>query len=389
MKDKNSQLEHRPNIHQSMIKPDIPVQKSSTQDQETANASSTTYSVATTNCEATPETTPTVEDIEKGNSLGQKSGESILSQSLIKNSAPVIEQDVGLTDTTNKVPMVMVPVTDSQTLTVIPVPALSQLKETLMDTSKNEQQARDLLCWNNGIGTLEGCDLRFRINQLGCLELLDSDDDESENQSTLRQNAISKNSHQSNSNSSKKASTITKTITNTPNFTATNATPPNGTSNAYSKTNDGINNKRPKLESGSSVLEKQISPGSSLLRDGPNMRRPKFSSSNHTPNCLRTSTNNTALQRRMEQYHITILFENLVPKQKLEEIKSNVEAWTMEDVRSFVDSIPGCAGYGELFESQQICGKSLLYLDQRDLLDVINVKLGPAVKIYHAISLLK
>lgn len=237
--------------------------------------------------------------------------------------------------------MVMVPVPDSQTVMALPVSASSQPKVEPTEAAKDEQQARDLLCWNDdGIGVLDGCDLRFRINQLGCLELLDSDD-ESENQSTLRPNAISKNSHRNISNSATK-----KTST--------------------------------------------ISPGASLLRDGPNIKRPKTSSSNHTQNSVRASTNNNlALQRRIEHYQNTILLEKLVPKQKLVEIKSNVENWSVEDVRNFVDSIPGCAGHGELFESQQICGKSLLHLDQRDLLDVINIKLGPAVKIYHAISLLK
>lgn len=376
-----------------MIKTELASCNSSTEDQETANASSTADTEATINCEPTIEQTETVGNNVKYTSSDQASGDSSLSQNSTKNIAPVIPRDETLSDMTNsKVPMLMVPVTESQTLMAIPVSALNQLRETPMDTSKNEQQARDLLSWNDGIGTLEGCDLRFRINQLGCLELLDSDD-ESVNQSTPKQNANPINSNQSYSNPAKRASTIsrtiagTKTISNAPNnFTATNATPSNGTSDTYSN-NDGIN-KKVKLES-KSTSARQISPGSSLLRDGPNTRRLKSSSSTHTPNSIRTATSNLALQKKIEQYQNTILLEKLVPKQKLEEIKSTVEKWSVEDVRDFVDSIPGCAGYGESFESQLICGKSLLYLDQRDLLDVINVKLGPAVKIYHAISLLR
>ena len=43
--------------------------------------------------------------------------------------------------------------------------------------NSEELEAREILIWSDGIGTLDGCDLKFRINQLGCLELLDSDDE--------------------------------------------------------------------------------------------------------------------------------------------------------------------------------------------------------------------
>lgn len=272
----------------------------------------------------------------------------------LKVFAPVITHDVTLPNNAKKVPMVMVPVPDSQTLMAIPISTLNQLKESQMDALKDEQQARDLLIWNEGIGTLDGCDLRFKINQLGCLELLDSDD-ESENQNTPRQNAISASTNQSSNN----------------------------IKNLYNKTTTGINDldstnvrfqKRAKMDL-DSVPMRQISPGSSLLRDGPNTKRPKSSS--------------IFLPKKVEQNQNSILLDKLVPKQRLDEIKTNVDQWSIGDVKNFVNSIPGCSGYGELFELQQICGKSLMYLDQRDLLDVINIKLGPAVKIYHAISLLK
>lgn len=134
---------------------------------------------------------------------------------------------------------------------------------------------------------------------------------------------------------------------------------------------------------------RQISPGSSLLRDGPNSRRPKSSSGSNYNLSGKSHTNSLLLQKKLEHSQNSILLDKLVPKQRLDEIKTNFEQWTIKDVKNFVDSIPGCSGYGELFELQQICGKSLMYLDQKDLLDVISLKLGPAVKIYRAISLLK
>lgn len=257
-------------------------------------------------------------------------------QDSLKVFAPVITHDVTLPNSAKKVPMVMVPVPESRTLMAVPISTLSQLKESQMDALKDEQQARDLLIWNDGIGTLEGCDVRFKINQLGCLELLDSDD-ESENHTAPKHHAISTNTSQSSNN---------------------------------------VKNSQKKAKSDTEPAPiRQISPGSSLLRDGPNSKR--LRSSSFFPS------------KKAELNHTSILLEKLVPKQRLEEIRSNAEQWTIEDVKNFVNSIPGCSGYGELFELQHIDGKSLMYLDQKDLIDVINVKLGPAVKIYHAISLLK
>lgn len=341
--------------------------ETSSEIQETANASST-YAVASINCQATTGSTASVGVIENDSPpiLETSSGSS--NQGTVKVFAPVITHDVSLPNSARKVPMVMVPVPDSRTLMAIPISTLSQLKDSQMenalrDTIKDQKHARDLLIWNDGIGTLDGCDLRFKLNQLGCLELLDSDD-ESENHNSSKHNAISTIPSQSSSQTTKPNKTATTTTT----------TPiANGLSETISTSEK--TQKRAKLDN-----VKQISPGSSLLRDGPKIRRPKSSLSN---------LNSLSLLKKFESNQNSILLEKLVPKQRLDKIKTNVDSWTIEDVKNFVDSIPGCSGYGELFESQQICGKSLMYLDQRDLVDVISVKLGPAVKIYNAISLLK
>lgn len=356
--------------------------------------------------------------------------------------APIITHDVTISNTNKKVPMVMVPVPDSQKLLAIPMSTLSELKEThLQGTMRDEQQARDLLIWENNIGTLDGCDLKFRINQLGCLELVDSDDDELISENKTTQNAIKRNKfngkqpHQQNAisapnQSSNKArnNIVTNNNLNTKaKTTTTTTTTTNGASSAISSQQLTIQhqNKRARVDSTESGSMRQISPGSSLLRDGPNnTRRPKSTSasSNNNVSLLALSTasannqnnnvskiqaNNSgnlslALIKKVEQNQNSILLNKLIPKDKLEEIKSGkgkvktksssenpIDDWNTEDVKNFVDSIPGCSGYGDLFKAQQICGKSLMYLDQKDLLDVINVKLGPAVKIYNAISLLK
>lgn len=243
----------------------------------------------------------------------------------LKILAPVMTRDVTLPNTNEKVPMVMVPVPDSRTLMAIPI---SQLNSHMME-------ARDLLNWNDGIGTLDGCDLRFRINQLGCLELLDSDEESCNDE--VPKNKISA------------AVRVSQPLLQqSQQQQPTQPTPPQPPS--------------PQSQAPPLSASPKINPGSSLLKNGPDKRRPKATNS---------------------------ILEKLIPKQKLDEMKPNVQQWTTDDVKKFIDSIPGCNGYGELFEAQQICGRSLMYLDQKDLLDVINMKLGPAVKIYHAISLLK
>lgn len=353
----------------------------SSEAQETANASST-YTVASINCQATIGSTASVGIIENDSPPNSETSSSSTNQGTIKVFAPVITHDVTLPNTAQKVPMVMVPVPDSRTLMAIPISTLSQLKDSQMesalrDTIKDQRHARDLLIWNDGIGTLDGCDLRFKLNQLGCLELLDSDD-ESENQNGSKHNAISAIPNQSKNHTIRTSKTAATTTT-----TATT----NGVRDTIST--GERTQKRTKLDTAEPALIRQISPGSSLLRDGPKIRRPRSSLNTNLNSLGRAQASSLSLLKKFESNQNSIVLEKLVPKQRLDKIKTNVNSWTIEDVKNFVDSIPGCSGCGELFELQQICGKSLMYLDQRDLVDVINVKLGPAVKIYNAISLLK
>lgn len=353
----------------------------SSEAQETANASST-YTVASINCRATTGSTTSMGIIENDSPPNSETNSGSTNQGTIKVFAPVITHDVTLPNTAQKVPMVMVPVPDSRTLMAIPISTLSQLKDSQMenalrDTIKDQKHARDLLIWNDGIGTLDGCDLRFKLNQLGCLELLDSDD-ESENQNVSKHNAISAIPNQSKNHiikTNKTAATTTTIVTT------------NGTSDSISTSEN--TQKKARLDIAEPASIRQISPGSSLLRDGPKIRRPKSSPSANSNPLSRVQASSLSLLKKFESSQNLVILDKLVPKQRLDKIKTNVDSWTIEDVKNFVDSIPGCSGCGELFELQQICGKSLMYLDQRDLVDVINVKLGPAVKIYNAISLLK
>lgn len=50
---------------------------------------------------------------------------------------------------------------------------------------------------------------------------------------------------------------------------------------------------------------------------------------------------------------------------------------------------PGCQEIAEEFRAQEIDGQALLLLKEDHLMSAMNIKLGPALKIYARISMLK
>ncbi|XP_074537774.1 polyhomeotic-like protein 2 [Halichoeres trimaculatus] len=63
--------------------------------------------------------------------------------------------------------------------------------------------------------------------------------------------------------------------------------------------------------------------------------------------------------------------------------------WNIEDVYEFISSLPGCLDIAEEFRSQEIDGQALMLLKEDHLMGTMNIKLGPALKIYAQISQLK
>ncbi|CAH8465715.1 unnamed protein product [Dicrocoelium dendriticum] len=64
-------------------------------------------------------------------------------------------------------------------------------------------------------------------------------------------------------------------------------------------------------------------------------------------------------------------------------------SWTVEMVRNFVNTLPGCKTFASKFTENEIDGAALLCLEQHDLMHVLGMKLGPAVKIAGAIQTLR
>ncbi|XP_077088338.1 polyhomeotic-like protein 3 isoform X7 [Siphateles boraxobius] len=63
--------------------------------------------------------------------------------------------------------------------------------------------------------------------------------------------------------------------------------------------------------------------------------------------------------------------------------------WSVEQVCSFISSLPGCHDIAAEFRSQEIDGQALLLLTEDHLMSAMNMKLGPALKICAQINALK
>ncbi|XP_058533013.1 lethal(3)malignant brain tumor-like protein 4 [Ochotona princeps] len=72
------------------------------------------------------------------------------------------------------------------------------------------------------------------------------------------------------------------------------------------------------------------------------------------------------------------------------DIQANqVPQWTVDEVAEFVQSLLGCEEQAKCFRKEQIDGKAFLLLTQTDIVKVMKIKLGPALKIYNAILMFK
>ncbi|KFW70851.1 Lethal(3)malignant brain tumor-like 1 [Pygoscelis adeliae] len=68
---------------------------------------------------------------------------------------------------------------------------------------------------------------------------------------------------------------------------------------------------------------------------------------------------------------------------------TTVSKWTIDEVFSFVQTLTGCEDQAKLFKDEMIDGEAFLLLTQADIVKIMSVKLGPALKIYNAILMFK
>ncbi|XP_047423816.1 lethal(3)malignant brain tumor-like protein 3 [Mugil cephalus] len=66
-----------------------------------------------------------------------------------------------------------------------------------------------------------------------------------------------------------------------------------------------------------------------------------------------------------------------------------VQHWSVQQVSDFIESLPGCEEQARQFRDEQIDGRAFLLLTQRDIVRIMSIKLGPALKIYNSILMFK
>ncbi|XP_055508668.1 LOW QUALITY PROTEIN: lethal(3)malignant brain tumor-like protein 1 [Leucoraja erinacea] len=68
---------------------------------------------------------------------------------------------------------------------------------------------------------------------------------------------------------------------------------------------------------------------------------------------------------------------------------NKVAKWTIEEVGNFVQKLTGCEQQAKHFKEESIDGEAFLLLTQVDIVKIMCIKLGPALKIYNSILMFK
>lgn len=87
--------------------------------------------------------------------------------------------------------------------------------------------------------------------------------------------------------------------------------------------------------------------------------------------------------------HIHKLWKDNSKSVNIRRIATNPICWTVDEVADYVSRLPNCSKLGRLFRDHEIDGDSFLSLCQNDLVDVLELRMGPAVKIYNQIVALR
>ncbi|KAM4570963.1 polyhomeotic-like protein 2 isoform 2-T4 [Fundulus diaphanus] len=112
----------------------------------------------------------------------------------------------------------------------------------------------------------------------------------------------------------------------------------------------------------------------------------KTSLQNLKKRTLNGSYKNTSLESKNKVPAVQASNPPLLPDSFL---PSDPGQWNIQEVYEFISSLPGCLEIAEEFRSQEIDGQALLLLKEDHLMGTMNIKLGPALKIFAQISVLK
>ncbi|XP_015437327.1 PREDICTED: lethal(3)malignant brain tumor-like protein 3 isoform X1 [Dufourea novaeangliae] len=133
---------------------------------------------------------------------------------------------------------------------------------------------------------------------------------------------------------------------------------------------------------------------------------PMYSLSNYSDSALTTvpyAANIPDKQLRMELYqsvyspgynplpdapHIWAKHSNALNRVVARQ-NTNPRRWSNEEVIKFIQSMPNCKEIGNIFRKHNIDGEAFLMLTQEDLVSLLGLRLGPAIKLYNSIVLLR
>ncbi|XP_006150324.1 sterile alpha motif domain-containing protein 7 [Tupaia chinensis] len=76
----------------------------------------------------------------------------------------------------------------------------------------------------------------------------------------------------------------------------------------------------------------------------------------------------------------------LAPTGESFSLDEDMQKWTVDDVHSFISSLPGCSDYAQVFKDHAIDGETLPLLTEEHLRGTMGLKLGPALKIQSQVS---
>lgn len=65
--------------------------------------------------------------------------------------------------------------------------------------------------------------------------------------------------------------------------------------------------------------------------------------------------------------------------------RETVSKWSVDEVANYISTLSGCEEHARLFKEEQIDGEAFLLLNQIDIVKILNIKLGPALKIHNSI----
>ncbi|XP_056130970.1 polyhomeotic-like protein 2 [Lampris incognitus] len=162
-----------------------------------------------------------------------------------------------------------------------------------------------------------------------------------------------------------------KTMENLKKQTQLNRNPKNSTSETKKKTAASVHKPAATLSFGHSVRLSQDESTHCL-----NMSSYQLP---HSPTLAASSASHGS--RGTAHSELAVLSHSFLP--------SNPGKWNVENVYEFICSLPGCLEIAEEFRSQEIDGQALLLLKEDHLMGTMNIKLGPALKIFAQISMLK